>query len=107
MGQDYDKILKESNERKLRRYVRQLEILSNLRGLQPVAIQHTEAMPITYNLETDVRYQQGIEKGAQEKAEKMIRSLLQSGLLTDEQIAQVADTSLERVKAIKKQLRKK
>ncbi|WKN45080.1 hypothetical protein [Tunicatimonas pelagia] len=50
-----------NNERKLRRYVRQLEILSNLRDLQKETIKHTEAMPITYNIEDDIRYQQGIK----------------------------------------------
>ena len=96
-----------NDEPKLRRYVRQLEILSNLRDLQPTTIKYTEAMPITYNLETDVRYQQGIEKGAEKRAEKIIVSLLQSGLLSDRQIAEVADTSLKNIQRIKKQIKKK
>lgn len=100
-----------NDERKLRRYVRQLEILSNLRDLQPTTIKYTEAMPITYNLETDVRYQQGIEKGiekgAEKGVEKMIVSLLESGLLSDKQVAEVADTSLKNIQRIKKQIKKK
>ena len=99
-----------NDERKLKRYVRQLEILSNLRDLQPITIKYTEAMPITYNIEKDVRYQQGVEKGLEkgiEKgAEKMIISLLQSGLLSDKQIAEVADTSLKSIQRIKKQIKK-
>jgi hypothetical protein len=100
-----------NDKRKLRRYVRQLEILSNLRDIQALTIKHTEAMPITYNIETDVRYQQGIEKGIEKgketEKEGMITALLQSGLLTDKQIAQVANTSLIRVRKIKAQITKK
>ena len=55
-------------------------------------------MALTYNIETDVRYQQGIEKGK----EGMIVTMLQSGLLTDEQIAKMADTSLAHIQRIKK-----
>ena len=55
-------------------------------------------MALTYNIETDVRYQQGIEK----KEEEMIVAMLQSGLLTDKQIAEMADISLVHVQRIKK-----
>ena len=90
------------DERKLRRYVRQIEILANLRNLQLQVIKHTETMALTYNIETDVRYQQGIEKGIEKKEEEMIVTMLQSGLLTDEQIAEMADTSLAHIQRIKK-----
>ena len=100
-----------NNKRKLRRYVRQLEILSNLRDIQALTIKHTEAMSITYNIETDARYQQGIEKGIEKgketEKEEMIAALLRSGLLTDEQITQVANASLARVRKIKAQITKK
>lgn len=82
-----------ANERKLRRYVRQIEILANLRDLQPQIIQYTEAMALTYDIKTDIRYQQG--------REEVIAALLKSGLLTDEQVARTTDTSLEQVKRIK------
>ena len=59
-------------------------------------------MALTYNIETDVRYQQGIEKGIEKKEEEMIVTMLQSGLLTDEQIAEMADTSLAHIRRIKK-----
>ena len=39
--------------------------------------------------------------------EEMIAALLQSGLLTDKQIAQVANASLARVRKIKAQITKK
>ena len=54
-------------------------------------------MALTYNIETDVRYQQGKEK----KEEEMIAAMLQSGLLTDKQIAEMADTSLAHIRQIK------
>lgn len=100
------------DERKLRRYVRQIEILANLRDIQPQVIQYTETMALTYNIETDVRYQQGIERGKQEGRqegkqegkEEMIVATLRSGLLTNEQIAQMADASLEEIQRIKKKI---
>ena len=85
--------------------------MSNLRDIQALTIKHTEAMSITYNIETDARYQQGIEKGIEKgketEKEEMIAALLQSGLLTDKQIAQVANASLARVRKIKAQITKK
>ena len=82
-----------SDERKLRRYVRQIEILANLRDLQPQIIKHTKTMALTYDIKKDVRYQQG--------REEVIASLLKSGLLTDEQIARATDTSIKQVQRIK------
>ena len=94
------------DERKLRRYVRQIEILANLRNLQLQVVKHTEAMALTYNIKTDIRYQQGIEKGIEKgkeaEKEEMIVAMLQSGLLTNEQIAQLADTSLKQIQQLKK-----
>jgi hypothetical protein len=81
------------DERKLRRYVRQIEILANLRNLQPQVIRYTEAMALTYDIKSDVRYQQG--------REEVITALLKSGLLTDEQIARTTSTSLDQIQQIK------
>ena len=61
-------------------------------------------MPITYNIETDVRYQQGIEKGIEQGIDNTITSLLRSGLLTDQQIAEAVGTSLARIQRMKKRL---
>lgn len=81
------------DERKLKRYVRQIEILANLRDLQSQVIQYTETMALTYDIKTDIRYQQG--------RKELITAMLKSGLLTDAQIAQMADTSLEQIQQIK------
>ena len=86
------------DERKLRRYVRQIEILANLRKLQPQVIKHTKTMALTYDIKTDVRYQQGKE----EEKEEMIVALLKSKLLTDQQIAEVTDSSLAWIQQIRK-----
>ena len=88
------------NQRKLSRYVRQIEILANLRDLQTQVVKHTETMALTYNIKTDIRYQQGRE----EKEEETIIALLKSELLTNEQIAEVTDSSLEQVDRIKRSL---
>lgn len=52
-----------ADERRLKRYVKQLEILANLRNLQQEAIKQTEAMALTYDIKKDIRYQQGREEG--------------------------------------------
>ncbi len=50
----------------LGRFFRQLEVLSKLRNVQDVVIKQIEAMAIVYDLETDIRYLQGKQKGAEE-----------------------------------------
>ena len=84
------------DERKLRRYVRQIEVLANLRDLQPQVIQYTETMALTYNIKTDVRYQQG--------REEVIRALLKSGLLSSQQIAEATNSTLKQIQRIKKEM---
>ena len=90
-----------TEERKLKRYVRQIEILANLRNLQPQIIKHTKTMALTYDIKKDVRYQQGREEGKAEGKEEVILTLLKSGLLTDEQIAEVTQSSLTKIRRIK------
>jgi hypothetical protein len=50
-------------------------------------------MALTYDIKSDVRYQQG--------REEVITALLKSGLLTDEQIARTTSTSLDQIQQIK------
>ena len=97
------------------KYAKQLEVLSNLRNLQPLIIKYLEAMPIVYNLETDLRYQQGKGKGIEEGIEKgeiiqkikSIKGLIRSKLLTNQQIAAIEEVSVEFVENIEKQLNEK
>ncbi|MFP4342473.1 MAG: hypothetical protein ACLFQO_18660, partial [Cyclobacteriaceae bacterium] len=44
-----------ANERLLKKYIKQLEILSHLRNLQEETIKQSEAMAITYDIKKDVR----------------------------------------------------
>jgi hypothetical protein len=45
------------------KYVLQLEIIAKLRGMQTLITQKIQDMAIQYNLQDDVRFKQGIEKG--------------------------------------------
>lgn len=82
-----------------------LEVLSQIRNLQNQITQILSAMPFTYELEKDIRFQQGITK---EKGE-MIRRMLQSeefktGALTVEMIAAYADESPVHIREVQAQL---
>lgn len=57
---------KEQSQLALGKYFRQVEILSKLRNFQNEVIKQIEAMAIVYDLETDIRYLQGKQKGAEE-----------------------------------------
>ena len=93
---------------RLKRYIKQLEILSNLRNLQQLTINISEKMALVYDLETDVRFKQGVERGIEqgrgEEKELFIKNLLHKGLLSYDQIAEVAEVSVEHVQAIVRQL---
>ena len=54
---------KTKNQQKLQRYIYQMEILSNLRNLQPVITYQIENMSINYDLTKDLRYIVGVEEG--------------------------------------------
>ena len=117
--------LLERDEEILKKYLAELEILSNLRKLQPIIINKIlKAMPVTYNMETDIRYNQGIEKGIREGVEKGIREgmkkgvekgvlehartsiikLLRNGKLSDVEIAEINDVPLSYVLELKKEI---
>jgi predicted transposase/invertase (TIGR01784 family) len=104
------------------KYVRQLEVLSNLRNLQEETIKQIETMPFTYNLESDIRYKQGIEKGIERGIEKGIErgiekgiesksleianKMILSGIFSTEQIVDFSGLSLEKVKGLMKKKKK-
>jgi hypothetical protein len=54
----------------LGKYLKQLEILSNLRNLQALTIKKLSTMSFIYDLETDIRYKQGFEIGTKLEREK-------------------------------------
>lgn len=84
-------------EAELKRSLQQLVTLSRIRKLEKETEKLIEAMPITYNIETDYLYNQGIEKGIEKKTENVIRNLLEQTSMTTEQIAKAAEVSVETV----------
>ncbi|MBF0517084.1 MAG: hypothetical protein HQK97_08200 [Nitrospirae bacterium] len=61
-----DRLMELVPEETLRgKYIRQVEVLSQLRNLQGDICKEAEAMAIVYDLERDVRFMQGCEQGMQ------------------------------------------
>ncbi len=91
------------------KYVKQLEILSILRKLQTQVVNQSKTMALIYNIEDDLRYQQGLEKGLKkgelEKAKRAIKNLLSTSL-THQQIADSLEVSIDLVKEIANQSKK-
>ncbi|PIY07807.1 MAG: hypothetical protein COZ18_15515 [Flexibacter sp. CG_4_10_14_3_um_filter_32_15] len=91
---------------KQKKYVKQLEILSKLRGLQSEIINQIEIMALTYDLENDIRYQQGEKIGEEKKSITAIKNLIRLNL-SHQQIADSLEVSLEFVEKVVKELSKK
>jgi hypothetical protein len=89
-----------------------LEILSKLRKLQKQTIQTITQMGWEYELETDIRYLQGIEKGEEkgmiqkaiEKDIQFVTTLLSTTDFDVNRIADMTKTSIEFVENIQKTL---
>ncbi len=97
-----------TDELSLRRYLKQLEVLSKLRNLQKITIKTIDNMAITYDLKTDLRYLQGSKEGAEENTKNIIIKMLQE--LPDlalERIAKIADVPVEYVQDIYDGMKKK
>lgn len=52
-------------------------------------------MPITYDITTDIRYQQGIEQGIEQKNREIVEKLLANGRFSLREIAEIADVSID------------
>ncbi|WP_420266262.1 hypothetical protein [Candidatus Magnetominusculus dajiuhuensis] len=63
------------------KYIRQVEVLSQLRNLQSEVCKEAEAMALVYDLERDVRFRQGRERGMIEGKEKWTLEGKRKGLL--------------------------
>lgn len=87
------------NPRSLHRYLTQLEILAELRNLQPLTIQQIDIMPITYDITKDLRFQQGIEQGIEQgatlKTRKIVEKMLSTGKYSLREIAEIAEVSID------------
>lgn len=93
---------------RLKKYQRQLQILSRLRKLQPIVLKEISLMPIKFDVETDELYLEGIEKGVEKGLEKhqheTVVAMLRDGVLAVEKIAEYAGVTVEYVLQVKKEL---
>lgn len=92
---------------------KQLEVLSNLRNLQSEIIKQLEIMALTYDLEKDIRFQQGISKGISkgetqgiEKTNILTVKRMLADQLPVEQIAKYVEVSIEFVQKIADSIKK-
>ena len=93
---------KTQNKKKLQKYVMQLEILSNLRNLQPEITKQLSAMPIHlhYDVTKDLRFLQGVENNEK----KIIIKFLKEGKLSIKEIADFMEVEIDTVIAINNQI---
>ena len=115
------------SESELNKSLKQLIVLSRLRKLHEEIEQKVNDMPITYDIKTDSFYNRGIREGIQEGLQKGIQKGIQEGreegreknrfqiiskaliqrVLTIEQIAEIAEVSIDYVLSIQSELEKK
>jgi hypothetical protein len=99
------------------KYLFQLATLSKIRKFSPQIIKLIEDMPVTWEPQYDAFYLKGVEKGMEKGIEKgtamiasfkesFVKKLVLLGLLTDEQIAEMAEVDLTFVQKIKKTIKK-
>jgi hypothetical protein len=92
---------KAKNQRALQKYIYQMELLANLRELQPLISHQITKMSINYDLSKDFRYNQGKTEGEAQGASLasiIIKRYTRGG--TPEQIAQDLKTDLKFVKTV-------
>ena len=90
-----------TDELDLRKYVKQLEILSKLRKLQEVTIKKLESMGLIYDLETDIRYLQGAKKERVKNQRTFILELFKEfPSFSAEKIAKMVHTSKQFVNQV-------
>ncbi len=87
-GKDPEKIIRliveklkeySNSDSDLKRFIRQLKVLSKLRTLDEETTKTINDMPIKYNLEEDYSYQQGIKKGIERGIERGIEQGIELG----------------------------
>jgi predicted transposase YdaD len=93
-----------------------LEILSSVRKLQPQTIKQINAMPIVYDLKSDLRYQQGLEEGiekgrgegreegAMRQLRIFIENMLEAGYEDEILIAGLSNATIAFVQEVKRGL---
>ena len=111
------------SESELNKFIQQLIVLSRLRKLEEGTEQKVNDMPITYDIKTDGLYnrgikdgilegiekgrEKGIEKGIEKNRFQIISKALSQRLLTIEQIAEMADVSIDYVISVQSELERK
>lgn len=86
------------------KYLRQLEVLSKIRNLQPQTVRAVDAMALTYDMKTDIRYLQGKQAGEYENKQTIIMRLLKQGVLTHEVIAEIVEVPVVEIREMAKTL---
>ncbi len=71
---------KSKNKRQLQKYIFQMELLANLRALQPIISYQITNMSINYDLSKDFRFNQGIEQGISKGIEQGIEQGINQGI---------------------------
>lgn len=102
------------DETTFKKSLQQLVTLSRIRKLEQETEKQVEAMPITYDIETDYLYNKGIEKGIERgilkgiesKTEMFVLRLLSETDMSNEQIAKLADVGVNFVEELNKTLDK-
>ncbi len=91
-----------------RKFLQQLRILSRRLNLQPLITSIMQNISKYIDVETDVLFLKGREEGIEEEHDRqlkvIVKNLLVQGILSPQQIAQTADTSIEFVLKMQKEL---
>ena len=94
-----------ADETQLRKYLKQLEVLSRLRNLEEQTIKLIQEMPITYDITQDYAYKQGMEKEKFRIVQNWLQSqAFLSAALTYEDIASSCGLTTDQVKEIHRKL---
>ena len=102
-------ILVEKKGLKQEKCIIQLEVLSKLRNLQEEMVKQISIMAFTYDLQTDIRYNQGISQGISQGEEKKAVVAIKNMLVAKfpfEQIASIVDVTYDFVKKVADSLKK-
>lgn len=82
---------------RLKKYQKQLHILSRLRELDAATLNEFKAMPIQYDIHSDTLYLEGIEKDIEKQRHQSVVNLLKLGKLSLEEIAIVTAVTVDYV----------
>ncbi len=89
-----------------KKYIRQLEIISRLRNLEPEILKLTKTMPLLIDITQDRLYKQGKIDAITEVQTEAIEKLLKQKKLSLQEIADVFSVSVDDVKDIQANLKK-